>query len=83
MHAATDSKHPGVLTVLVINKTQTTRFTGKIHLAGKTAFARATPYTLAAGSPDVKSGAAVTVADNTITATLEPLSATLFVCAAR
>jgi mannan endo-1,4-beta-mannosidase len=79
IYAATDSKHPGVLTVLVINKDVRTNFSGRIRL-GDAAYRRAEVYRLDAGSPDVSTQPAVDVQDGTISAKLPALSATLFVC---
>jgi mannan endo-1,4-beta-mannosidase len=81
--AAVDSKHPGTLTVLVINKDQHTAFNGKIEITPE---AKGGPYTKAevfgfdASAAAVRPLPAADVANNQISYRLQPLSATLFVC---
>jgi len=81
--AAIDSKHSGMLTVLVINKDQHTAFNGKIEITPE---AKSGPYTKAEVLGFDASGAAVRplppadVTNNQISYRLPPLSATLFVC---
>jgi mannan endo-1,4-beta-mannosidase len=79
IYAATDSKHPGVLTVLIINKDVRATFDGRIQL-GDAAYRTAAVYRLDAGSPDVGTQPAVDVRNGTLAARLPALSATLFVC---
>ena len=81
--AAIDSKHPGTLTVLVINKEQHTAFNGKIEITPE---AKGGPYTKAdvfsfdASAAAVRPLPAADVTNNQISYRLQPLSATLFVC---
>jgi hypothetical protein len=80
IYAATDSKHPGALTVLVINKELHTVFNAKIDLTGS-ACSKARVYALDASAPAVRALSDIDVKNNQITYRLPPLSATLFVCA--
>ena len=80
--AATDSKHPGTLTVLVINKEQHTAFNGKIALKGGN-FAKAKVFTFDASSPKLRSLPDADIKDNQLSYRLLPMSATLFVCTGR
>ena len=79
VYAATDSKHKGKLTILVINKELRSIFTGKLAIKGSSC-ANAQVYTLDGSSPDLKPQAPVPVQAGQITYKLPPLSATLFVC---
>ena len=79
IYAATDSKRPGVLTVLVINKELRTSYDGRIAL-GDGAYKKAEVYRFDAGSPDVRAQPAIDIAGGQVAARLPPLSATLFVC---
>jgi len=81
--AATDSKKPGSLTIIVINKDQRATFAGKISLQGATKFATAETYVLDKTSPEVRGGQKVEIRDNKLEVALVPLSATLFVCGKR
>ena len=80
--AAVDSRHPGTLTVLVINKTQHAVFSGKIAIKGG-AYAKAKVFGFDATSPKVRSFADAEVKDSQLAYRLPPLSATLFVCSGR
>jgi hypothetical protein len=80
--AATDSQHPGTLTVLVINKAQHTVFNGKIALKGG-AYTRAKVFGFDAASPKIRALPDADLEDNHLTYRLPPLSATLFVCSGR
>ncbi len=80
--AATDSKHPGTLTILVINKTQRTIFNGKIAIKGG-AYARAKVFAFDAASPKINALTDADIRDNQLNYRLPPLSATLFVCSSR
>ena len=82
VYAATDSKHPGTLFVLVVNKDQKARYTGKLSLKGPAAYTRAQAYVLDKTTPKVHAGDKVEIKDNAIEYALQPLSATLFVCEA-
>ena len=80
--AATDSKHPGTLTVLVINKEQHTAFNGKIAIKGGN-YAKAKVFTFDASSPKMPPLPDADIKDNQLSYRLPPLSATLFVCTGR
>ena len=79
IYAATDSKRPGVLTVLVINKELRTSFDGRIDLKDA-GYKKAEVYQLDGSSPDLRSQPAVEIKNGQIAARLPALSATLFVC---
>jgi mannan endo-1,4-beta-mannosidase len=81
--AATDSKRPNVLTVIVVNKDQAARYAGQIKLGGAAQYATVHAYVLDKSSPEVHPGPAVEIKDNRIDYALPPLSATLFVCEKR
>ena len=83
--AAVDSKHAGVLTVLVINKDQHHVFNGKIEITppgnGKeSGYTQAQVFALDASAAAVRSLPPTPIAHNQIAYRLPPLSATLFVC---
>jgi hypothetical protein len=82
IYAATDSKRPGVLTLVVINKDQRGIFDARIAIKGGK-YGKAAVYSFDGSSPDVKAQAAVDIKDNQIAYKLQPLSATMFVCTAR
>ncbi|HEY7370898.1 MAG TPA: glycoside hydrolase family 44 protein [Polyangia bacterium] len=78
IYAATDSKHKGTLTILVINKELRSIFNGKIAIKGGK-YAKAQVYTLDGSSAEVKPQAAVDIKNGQIEYKLQPMSATLFV----
>lgn len=80
--AATDSKHPGTLTLLVINKESHTAFNGKIALKGGS-YGKAKVFTFDATSPKIRSLPDAEIKDNQLSYRLLPMSATLFVCTGR
>ncbi|HEY3594805.1 MAG TPA: hypothetical protein VGL13_13065, partial [Polyangiaceae bacterium] len=80
VYAATDSSHPNLLTVLVINKDQRTIFAGKVSIEGSIKYQKAQTYVLDASSAEVKAQQPIEIKDNQIAYSLAPLSATLFVC---
>ncbi len=80
--AATDSKHPGTLTVLVINKEQHTAFNGKIALKGGN-YAVAKVFSFDATSSNIRSLPDAPITNNQLSYRLLPMSATLFVCTGR
>jgi mannan endo-1,4-beta-mannosidase len=82
IYAATDSKHPGVLTVLVINRELATIWDGKIAIKGGS-YGKAQVYALDGTSPDIRAMPDVEVKAGVIDYRLPPLSATLFVCHAK
>jgi hypothetical protein len=79
IYAATDSKRPGVLTVLVINKDLHTSFDGRIDLKDA-GYKKAEVYALEGSSPEVRPQPSVEIKNGQIAARLPALSATLFVC---
>ena len=82
--AAVDSKHPGTLTVLVINKDQHTAFNGKIEITPEaksgTVYQGARSSASTRAAPRCGHCRRADVANNQISYRLPPLSATLFVC---
>jgi mannan endo-1,4-beta-mannosidase len=80
--AATDSKHPGTLTVLVLNKQQHTVYGGKIAIKGGV-YAKAKVFAFDGASPKIQALADVQIKDNLLNYRLPPMSATLFVCTGR
>ena len=88
VYAATDSRRPGVLTVVVINKELRTAFNGLLTLGGagdaKTGsakYTKASVYALDGSGATVRRLADVGVTNGQLAYRLPPLSATLFVCA--
>ena len=82
--AATDSQHPGTLTVLVINKKQHAVFNGKITIRMKgRGYAKAKVFAFDATSSKIRSLPDADIKDNRLSYRLPPLSATLFVCSGR
>jgi hypothetical protein len=78
IYAATDTKRPGQVTILVINKDLKSIFNGKIALKGGM-YAKAQVYTLDAKSPDIKPQAPIDVKNGQLEYKLPPVSAALFV----
>jgi hypothetical protein len=79
--AATDSKKPGRLTILVINKDQRARYAASLAITGKAAYRVARVYRLDPSAPRVQLvDPNIDIRDNRIQYALPPLSATLFVC---
>ncbi|HEY2405836.1 MAG TPA: glycoside hydrolase family 44 protein [Polyangiaceae bacterium] len=80
VYAALDSKHPGRLTLLVINKNLRARYAGKIAIAGATKYDSVTAFQLDSSGPEIhRLNDKITVTDNHVDYALPPLSATLFV----
>jgi mannan endo-1,4-beta-mannosidase len=83
--AATDSKRPGVLTILVLNKEMHAVLDGRITIAlpspsGAAPYTHARVFTLDATGATIRAQASTPVTDGAIAYRLQPLSATLFVC---
>jgi hypothetical protein len=78
IYAATDTKHKGQLTILVINKELRSIFNGKIAIKGGK-YSKAQVYTLDGSSPDIKAQAPVDIKNGQIEYKLPPVSAALFV----
>jgi mannan endo-1,4-beta-mannosidase len=80
VYAALDSKHPGRLTLLVINKNLRARYAGKIAITGATKYDSVTAFQLDSSAPEIhRLNDKITVTDNHVDYALPPLSATLFV----
>jgi mannan endo-1,4-beta-mannosidase len=79
IYAATDSKVPGRLTVLVLNKDQRANYQARIELIGA-ACSSAKGYRFDSNSPDLHAVPPAAVSGGELTATVPALSATLFVC---
>jgi Glycoside hydrolase family 44 len=81
--AAADSKHPGRLTIVAINKDLRAKFAGTIAIRGATKYTAAQVYRVDRTGPEVRAiDPNVAIRDNRIEYALPPLSATLFVCEA-
>jgi hypothetical protein len=80
--AASDSRHRGTLTILVINKTQHAIFDGKIAIKGGP-FATAKVFGFNAASPKIRALTDAELKNDQLAYRLPPLSATLFVCSGR
>jgi hypothetical protein len=78
IYAATDTKHKGQLTILVINKELRSIFNGKIAIKGGP-YSKAQVYTLDGKSADIKPQAPVDVKGGVLEYKLPPVSAALFV----
>lgn len=79
-YAATDSKHPGLLWVLVINKNQTNSINGKFKIQGQTSYKAYAAYGFNAKSSAIQTLSGGSLSQNQFDYSLAPLSATLFVC---
>ncbi len=79
-YAATDSKTPGVLWVVVLNKNQKDSVHDKFKLQGKGTYGSYEAYSFDANSPDIKLVKKDKVDKVHFDYSLPPLSATLFVC---
>jgi len=79
IYAATDSKVPGRLTVIVLNKDQRANYQASIKLTGATC-SSAKAYRFDGSSADVRSVPPAQVVGGELKATVPALSATLFVC---
>jgi hypothetical protein len=80
IYAATDSKKPGRLTLVVLNKDQRHNYQASIKIAGAAACTSAKAYRFDSSSADLRAIEAAPVKAGEITANLPALSATLFVC---
>jgi hypothetical protein len=77
--AASDSKQPGVLTVIAINKTQQKRFDATFTIAGSARYVKGESYVIGPGGTTISPGSAPKIEGNTVRQPLEPLTATLLV----
>jgi mannan endo-1,4-beta-mannosidase len=83
-YAATDSRRPGLLTVIAINKSQKAKYTANVVIHGATTYTVTQVYRLDRTSPNVHVAPdKAEIHGNRIEYTLPPLSATLFVCEKR
>lgn len=78
IYAATDSKRPGSLTILVINKDQQKNFRAKLTLDGQK-YGRAAAFVVDGSKAEVRPAGAIPVTGNKLEYALPPLSAALFV----
>lgn len=83
IYAATDSRHPGLLTIVVINKDVEQNLQGRIRLEGSTRYEEAEVFRFDESSPEVKRLGKVALKENVLGYALPRLSATLFVCRTR
>ncbi len=74
--AATAGK---VLTVVVVNKHQQSRYTGVLNIIGPKRYGRADTFSIDSNGTDLKTGPTVQAPSGSLRYTLEPLSATLLV----
>jgi Glycoside hydrolase family 44 len=80
-YAATDSKRPRLLTIVVINKDQRASYTGHFTIRGPAQYALEQAYRLDHTAPRVQPAFdKAVIRDNRLEYVLPPLSATLFVC---
>jgi Glycoside hydrolase family 44 len=82
IYAAKDSKHPGTLTIIVINKDQQATYGGKLDIRGG-GYGSAKVFAFDGKKADIQALPAVEIKNDRIDYRLPPLSATLFVCQAR
>ncbi|MGC4091652.1 MAG: glycoside hydrolase family 44 protein [Polyangiaceae bacterium] len=78
IYAATDSKKPGTLYVVVINKDQAKNFRAKVTLEGGK-YSKADTFVLDASAAEARPGKAATVTNNVLEYPLGAVSAALFV----
>jgi hypothetical protein len=84
VYAATDSKRPGLLTFLVLNKSQKAKYTADVVIRGAEKYAVKSVYRMDKNSPNIQLVAdKPEVKDDKFVYALPPLSATLFVCEKR
>jgi hypothetical protein len=84
VYAATDSKRRNLLTVIVINKDQHAKYTGKLQIQGATQYDSVQAFVLDKNSPEIRRAAGkLALKNNQLDYVLPPLSATLFVCEKR
>jgi mannan endo-1,4-beta-mannosidase len=79
IYAASDSKRPGSLTVVIINKDQQKSFRAKLALDAQAKYGKAEAYVIDGSKAEVKPAGAVPINGNKLDYALPPLSAVLFV----
>ncbi len=80
IYASLDSKKPGILRVMILNKSQKESISGKFKIQGKTDYKTFESYGFNSESPEIKSLKKGTIDKNQFEYLLSPLTATLFVC---
>jgi mannan endo-1,4-beta-mannosidase len=80
VYAATDSKRPGTLWVVVLNKNQKDSLSGKFEIQGKTGYKTWMRYGFDAQSTQIKPSGTGLLSQNKFDYSLPPLSANLFIC---
>ena len=79
IYAATESKNPGILWVVVLNKNQKDSIHGKFRIDGSQIYGQYQSYGFDAESPSIKFLRKGNLNQNKFEYDLQPLSATLFV----
>ncbi|HJT24204.1 MAG TPA: hypothetical protein VJ873_06480, partial [bacterium] len=79
-YAATDSKNPGTLWVVVLNKNQKDFLHGKFKFKGQETYSSYEAYSFGKDSPEIKLVKKDKVDKDHFDYSLPPLSATVFVC---
>jgi hypothetical protein len=79
IYAATDSKRPGIVTVVIINKDQQKNFHARVGVDGAQKVGHAEAYVLDGSKGEVRPAGAVPVTGNKLEYLLPPLSAVLLV----
>jgi mannan endo-1,4-beta-mannosidase len=75
IYAATDSKRPGVLTVVIINKSQQDIYEGRVRLGDQTKYTRAEAFGFDARRPKIGRRKGARIDGNVLSYSLPPLSA--------
>ena len=78
-YAATDSKTPGILRVVILNKNQRDSIHGQVKLQGRNTYVSFEAFSFKGDSPEIKPVKKDKVEKNHFDYSLPPLSATLFV----
>ena len=81
VYAAVDSKRPGTLTIVVINKDQRGIYHGRFKIGGKARYTRVSAYGFDARTKDLRLVSGASIKGNELSYELQPLSATILVCA--
>jgi mannan endo-1,4-beta-mannosidase len=79
-YAAVDSKNPGTLWVVVLNKNQKDSIHGKFKFQGKESYSTYEAYAFGKDSPEIKKVKKDNIDKDHFDYSLPPLSATVFVC---
>jgi hypothetical protein len=81
--AATDSKQPGRLTIIVVNKDQQKKFDGRIQVGARARCNELRTFGIDREAPAVRALSGASFEGGELHAELPPLTATLFVCEKR